>query len=372
MAELWTKAWPILLAILFFGIIIMVHEAGHFLAAKAFKVKVHKFALGMGPRILHWGKGETEYSLRLFPVGGYCLMEGEDEESDADNDRAVNNKPVWQRMIIMAAGACMNLLLGLIVLAVMLGTSEAIPARTVVQFAQDAQTQSVGLRVGDRFLEINGKHVFNSSDVGYLMSRQRDGKYDVVVDRAVLDSDGNDTGAREKVQINGLQLTVTEEDGHPVLHNDFWLGWAAKTPKNVFEGTFRNAASLVQTTYLSLFDMVTGQYKLSDMSGPIGIADTISQVASDTKPDPDTGKVDLSTLYYILALITVNIGIMNLLPLPALDGGRLFFLLLNWILPKKWRIPQKYEGWVHAAGLILLLGFMAVVSFGDILKIAQR
>ncbi|MDR3344556.1 MAG: site-2 protease family protein [Oscillospiraceae bacterium] len=360
MAEIFSKAWPIALAVLFFGLIVMVHECGHFLTAKLFKVKVHKFALGMGPRILKWGKGETEYSLRLFPIGGFVMMEGEDEESD--DERAFNKKPAWQRMIILAAGAIMNLLLGLIVVCVMLTIGDSIGSRQVVEFTQDAQSYEAGLREGDLITKINGKPVFSVNDIGFLMARESSGQYDFVVKRG-----------GEKVAINGVKLPVTEEDGHPSIHYDFWVGKIKReniTPKLVAEGTFRQSASLVQMTYLSLFDLVTGHFHLSDMSGPIGIAGTIADVASQTQVDPDTGRIDLTMLLTILALITINIGIMNLLPLPALDGGRLFFLLINWISPKK--IPQKYEGWVHAAGLVALLGFMVVVSFGDIMKLIQR
>jgi len=356
MTELWGKAWPILIAVLFFGLIIMVHECGHFLSAKLFKVKVHKFALGMGPRLLKWGKGETEYSLRLFPIGGYVLMEGEDEESD--DERAFNHKPTWQRMIILAAGAVMNLILGLIVIGTMVSLNEDVPSRTV-GVKDDAASYQAGLRTGDLLVNINGKHVFSPNDINFLLAREESGKYDFIVKRG-----------GEKVEINDIQLAITQEDGHPVVHWDFGVYWIERDVRNTVESAFRQSASLVQTTYLSLFDLVTGHFKLSDMSGPIGIADTISEVASETKPDPDTGKTDYSMLLIILALITINIGVMNLLPLPALDGGRLLFLLINWVSPKK--IPQKYEGWVHAAGLVALLIFMAVVSFGDIVKIIQR
>ncbi|MDR1409556.1 MAG: site-2 protease family protein [Oscillospiraceae bacterium] len=357
MAEIWSKAWPILLAILFFGLIIMVHECGHFLTAKFFKVKVHKFALGMGPRLLKWGKGETEYSLRLLPIGGYVQMEGEDE--DSEDPRAFNRKPAWQRMIILAAGAIMNLILGLAVVCTMLSVSDGVGSRQVVRFAPDAQSYQAGLREGDLITKINGKTVFSVNDIAFLMAREGTGHYDFVVRR-----DG------EKIAINNVRLPVTENDGQPVIHYDFWVDTAEKTFSTVFQGTFRQSASLVQMTYLSLFDLVTGHFKLSDMSGPIGIADTIADVASQTQPDPETGRIDFSMLFTILALITINIGLMNLLPLPALDGGRLLFLLINWISPKK--IPQKYEGWVHAAGFAALMLFMAVVSFGDIMKIVHR
>ncbi|MDR1805237.1 MAG: M50 family metallopeptidase [Clostridium sp.] len=358
MAELWSKAWPILVAIVFFGIIIMVHECGHFLTAKLFKVKVHKFALGMGPRLLKWGKGETEYSLRLFPIGGYCMMEGED--GDSEDPRAFGNKKPWQRMIILAAGAAMNLLLGLIVVCVMLSIStDGVISRQIVAFTQDSGSYQAGLREGDLITKINGKPVFSANDIGYLMARESDGEYEFVVKR-----DG------EKLKISDIKLPVTTaEDGNIEIHYNFYVGEAKKTFGNVVEGSFRQSASLVQMTYLSLFDLVTGRFHLSDMSGPIGIAGTIADVAENTQPDPETGRYDFTMLLTILALITINIGLMNLLPLPALDGGRLLFLLINWVSPKK--IPAKYEGWVHAAGFAVLMLLMLVISFGDIMKLIK-
>ena len=305
-AQIWGKAWPILIAVLFFGLLIFFHELGHFTFAKIFKVKVNEFAMGMGPTLFKFKKGETKYALRLFPIGGFVSMEGEDENSE--NENAFCNKPAWQRFIIVAAGGLINLLMGVIIVAIMLSTSEFVGTPVVNYFAENAVSSQYGLQAKDRILEIDGRKVYSDMDVGFLMSRSDDGVYDFVVKR-----DG------KKVELN---------------------------------------------VWLSLLDLVTGRYGLSDLSGPIGTVSYIAEAVQEGQ-----AATDYSTVFLLMALIAVNIGIFNLLPLPALDGGRLLFIFIEMIAKKP--VPRKYEGWVHAVGFALLMVLMVVICFSDIMKLIK-
>ena len=365
----WGKAWPILLAVLFFGLIIFVHEFGHFIFAKLFKVKVNEFAMGMGPTILKYQGKETKYALRLFPIGGFCAMEGEDENSDSEG--SFSGKAVWKRMIIVVAGATFNLILGLIICAVIIGSGDLISTTTIHSFDEKAISNAEGgLKVGDEFLEIDGKHVYSSYDISFLMQRNADGVFDFVVRR-----DG------EKVTLSDVKFATKEgQDGKNVIIYDFIIvglpsfkglseaenqaAYFFSALGNSIKYSFGDAASIGRMVYLSLFDLITGQYHLSDLSGPVGTVQILAEVAQES-----ASSFDFSYLLTIMALISINIGLFNLLPIPALDGGRLFFMFIELIFRKP--VPQKYENWVHTAGMILLLIFMAVVSFSDIWKLIQ-
>ena len=224
------KAWKIILAILFFGIIVMIHEFGHFITAKLCKVKVNEFSIGMGPALFKKKKGETLYALRLFPIGGYVSMEGEDEESE--DERAFNRKPVWQRIIIVVAGATMNLILGLIIVAVMLSHTELLGTNVIHSFSENAVSEQNGLRVGDKFLKIDGHRLYSEMDLTFLLSRSEDGKYDLVVER-----DG------EKVRLDGVQFETHEVDGVNIITYDgsdrYLLMYCAKVPSGTGADTLK-------------------------------------------------------------------------------------------------------------------------------------
>lgn len=368
-SAVWGKVWPILIAILFFGLIIFIHEFGHFIFAKLFKVKVNEFAMGMGPTLLKFQGKETKYALRLFPIGGFCAMEGEEEESDSDG--SFSKKAVWKRMIIVAAGALFNLILGLIICAVILGSSDLISTTQIHSFDESAVSNvEGGLMEGDKLIEIDGKRVFSGYDISFLMQRNADGVFDFVVERN-----------GEKVCLNDVKFATKEgKDGKNVIIYDFIIvgipsfkGLSQAENKgayffsalgNSIKYSFGDAVSIGRMVYLSLFDLITGQYHLSDLSGPVGTMQIIAEVAQES-----ASSFDFSYLLNIMALITINIGLFNLLPIPALDGGRLFFMFIELLFRKP--VPQKYENWVHSAGMILLLIFMAVVSFSDIWKLIQ-
>lgn len=350
-SAVWDKAWPIIFAILFFGIIIMSHELGHFSLARLFKVKINEFSIGMGPAVLKKKGKETQYSLRLLPIGGFVSMEGEEEEST--DERAFCNKPVWQRFLIVLAGAVINIVLGTVLLSVLISQQNLVGTTQIHSFKEGSQLEASGLQAKDIIKEINGRHVFSDNDVSYLMFTDDDGKMDFVVERN-----------GEKIEINGVEFTKVEENGETKIVYDMVIVGVDKTFLSVTSAACKQTVSVARMVWMSLGDLLTGKYGLKDVSGAIG---TVSIIADTVEESQKT--TDYSGLINIMAFITINIGVFNLLPVPALDGGRLFFMLIEMIFRKP--IPAKYENWIHAAGLILLLAFMAIVSFSDIFKLIR-
>ena len=238
-SAVFSKIWTVAVAILFFGVIIIIHEFGHFICAKLFDVKVNEFSIGMGPAILKRQKGETQYSLRLLPIGGYVSMEGEDE--DSEDERAFNNKKVWQKIIIVVAGATMNLILGLVIMAIMLSTStELIGTNRIKEFYPDAVSSQYGLQAGDKFIKIDGHRVLSERDLSFLMARNKDGVFDFVVER-----DG------EKVELENVRFATHEVEGITVITYDFIIIGEKTGFKNVFINSFTQSASIVRTVWLS-------------------------------------------------------------------------------------------------------------------------
>ena len=353
-AGIWGKIWPILLAVLFFGFIILIHEFGHLIVAKWCGVQVNEFAIGMGPKLFRFGKGETKYSLRLLPFGGFCSMEGESGEADEKggehpkNPRAFTAKPVWKRVFIICAGAAMNLLLGLILVGGLTVSQDLIGTAQVARFADGAVSSASGLQEGDRILRINGTRVLSSGDISYLIARDGDGTVDFTVER-----DGR------KMELPNVRFATQDQGGQTVIQFDFSIVGEKKTVGNVLRSTFTETASMARLVWLSLFDLVTGQYGLSDLAGPVGTVGVIAEAAS----------VDISGAVNLMAFITINIGIFNLLPIPALDGGKLIFLIIEGIRRKP--VNPKYEGWITAAGFVILFGLMIILLFNDILHLIR-
>ena len=352
----WGKVWPFLVAVFFFGLLIFFHELGHFIFARIFGVKVNEFAMGMGPAIFKFKKKDTLYALRVFPIGGYCAMEGEDSESE--DEGAFCNKKPWQRFIIVAAGGIVNIIMGIIIVMIMLGTSDDLIATPEIHsFTEDAVSCTQGLKEKDVLYKINGRRVFSDYDVSYFMSTDDDGVLDLVVKRG-----------REKVYLNGVKFNTeeTEIDGEKrlMIIYDFIVVGVEPSLKTVIPNGIKTSVSYARLVYMSLFDLITGKYHVSDLSGPIGTVNYIADAASESVKD-----TDFTFLYIMLALIAINIGLFNLLPLPALDGGRLLFILIEMIARKP--VPRKFEGWVHAVGMVLLLALMALVSFSDIWKLIK-
>ncbi|MBR1863458.1 MAG: site-2 protease family protein [Ruminococcus sp.] len=348
----------IIVAIIVFGLIITIHELGHFIAAKTNGVKVNEFSIGMGPAIFKKKKGETTYSLRVLPLGGYCAMEGEDSESE--DSRALVNKPVWRRMIIILAGVFMNMVLGVTLLAIQTAASDAITTTTISKFEEDALSHKTGLEVGDKVLAINGMRIFTSMDMSYKFVNDEDAVYDMVVERN-----------GERVSLKDVKLSMTTlEDGSQSIHYDFWVEPGRITPLSVISQAFKQTATDARLIYISLGDIIRGKYSIKDMSGPVGIVDSIGDVI-ESERDEQTGKIDWSslidTVMSLAAFISINVGVFNLLPLPALDGGRFVFLVVEAIRGKP--VPPEKEGLVHTVGMAALLVLMLVVTVSDITKL---
>lgn len=345
----------ILVAILVFGLIIIIHECGHFAAAKACGVKVNEFSLGMGPLLFSWGKGETRYSLRLLPIGGFVSMEGEDENSS--DPRAFNRKPAWQRLIIICAGAVMNLVLGIVVLLIATSFSDGITTTQVAGFYNDDSPSHVsGLEVGDEIIKVNGLRVFCDTDISYQFQMDEDRTFEMVVRRG-----------GQKVTLPSVYFDGTKtEDGSSGLIIDFYVVGEKVTPLSVLSYSGRKFVSVARIIWLTLGDLLRGRFTINDLSGPVGIVSAIGDVVGETAKGVAFGKMLLDLMSFVV-FITINVGIFNLLPIPALDGSRAVFIIIEMIRRKP--IKPEHEGMIHFAGLMVLFGLMAVVTVLDIIKL---
>lgn len=349
----------ILFAILLFSILIFVHELGHFVTAKLSGVQVNEFSMFMGPAIWKKQKGETLYSIRLIPIGGYCAMEGEDEETD--NPRSFQKAAWWKRIVILAAGSVMNLIAGfLLVTIVNCFLSQALPQ---VDFLRTGSTLAMegGLRAGDTILEMDGKTVGSTTDFSLILQENPDDtQFDVLVIRDA-----------KKLLLEGVTMIPQEFPANEEGEAGMFYGVQWKTRRLSFgqalTKAFTDCWDFARAVWMGLEMLVSGDAKLSDMSGPVGIVVLMNETAQTAPTRLDA----ILNLLYLGAFIAVNLAVMNMLPIPALDGGRIVCLLLTTavegITHKK--INPKYEGYIHGAGMILLLGLMAVIMFKDIWKL---
>ena len=336
----------IIASIFVFGLVIFIHEFGHFATAKKCGVKVNEFSIGMGPLLFSWEKGETQYSIRLLPIGGYCAMEGEDEESDEVG--SFSKAPVWKRILISVAGAVMNLILGFLILGILTATGGSIASRTVAKFYDGASTEATGLQVGDKVIEVNGSHVFIAEDIFYEMMFVEDGKADMVVIR-----DG------EKIELKGVTFKTQkdEENGLNVIELDFAVYGVEKTVGTVIKYSFLQAVSTTRMIIKSVIQLITGTVPANSISGPVGIVSVIGDAAGN----------GIRPLLNILSYISIDLGVMNLLPIPALDGGRLLVLFVEAVTRK--RLSQKWEIAINMAGFALLIGLMIFATYNDLARL---
>lgn len=338
----------IIIAILIFGLLIFIHEGGHFLFARLFKVTVNEFSIGMGPKLVSKKskKSGISYSLRAFPIGGFVSMAGEDEESDDPN--ALNKKPVWQRMIIVAAGGVVNLVAGILVMFILVfsSTSMGLGSTTVAEFRDGALSQSSGLKAGDTIVEVEGRNVHIADELVYEIMRLGIEPVDLTVVR-----DG------EKTVIEDVEFPQMSEQGVAFGDADFYVYGQERTFTNLVKHSFYRSTYTVRMIWESLYDLVTGRYGIEAVSGPVGVTEALTQAAQ-------TGSYNF---IYLVVVISMNLGVMNLLPLPALDGGRLVFLLIEAVRRKP--INPKVEGVIHTAGLALLMLLMIFICVKDVIKL---
>lgn len=338
------NAGTIIIAVIVFGALIFFHELGHFATAKLTGVRVNEFALGMGPAIFKFTKGETRYALRLFPLGGYCAFEGDDEESS--DPRAFCNAQLWRRILIIVAGSLMNLLLGLILLGFLTTQQQSLGSTIVAGFHENS-TSSRYLMEGDEILRVNNHRVYSDNDLVYEFMRDRDGVMEMQVLRG-----------GEKLTLPNVTFQMRDVgDGAQAIFIDFKVRAVPKTVMGVVANSFNWTNSIVKQVWGSFIDLITGRYGINQLSGPVGVTSAIGQASS----------MGLRSLLLLVAFITVNLGVFNLLPLPALDGGRLIFLLIELVRRKP--VSPKYEGLVHAVGFILLIGIMIIVTVNDVVRL---
>ena len=348
----------IFFAVLFFSVLIFVHELGHFVAAKLSGVQVNEFAIFMGPALFKWRRGETLYSIRTIPIGGYCAMEGED--TDTDSPKSFQKAAWWKRLIILVAGSFMNFVTGVLIIAIILAFQPAYATTEISEIASWSEvSQGAGLQVGDEILEFNGEKMRIYEDFSLATILLPDGQYDVLVRR-----NGEEVLLRD---VSMVRKPVDDGNGGETLLYGISFGIKDTTPQSIPGRILPTAFNYVKSVFLSLRMLLTGQAGLQDMTGPVGIVQMMSESAAAAE---STGGAVLNMLYFG-GFIAINLAVMNLLPIPALDGGRVLALVLvtaiEGITRKK--INPKYEGYIHAAGMILLLGLMAVVMFKDIFAI---
>lgn len=355
----------IIIAIFMFGILIALHEFGHFAAAKLCGVKVNEFAIGMGPKLFHKKGKETEYTIRALPIGGFCAMEGE-EEGESPDPRAFPNRPWWQRLIILLAGVFMNFLTGLVIIFCLFSSAEGFYTTEITGFSEGADTAvQQFLQVGDRITQIDGHAVYLQSDVSFFLSRVSEDTVRIVVQRGA-DVIQNEVPLTESVQEDGTTRKM--------------LGiYLAGVERATFWTKMRNAwfqsIDYVRVVWISLGDLISGQVGLRDMSGVVGIVDMVGDLGEEGAAAAEAAGSSpllgaLENILWFGAFIAINLAVMNLLPIPALDGGQIFFMAVNGILLaiRGRKLDQKYQGWVTAAGFACLMILMLAVTISDILK----
>lgn len=326
----------IIYAVLMFCVLIFVHELGHFIAAKATDVKVNEFALGMGPALWKKQKGETLYALRAIPVGGYCAMEGENE--DSPDERAFNNKSPWRKILIVIAGSVMNLLLCLLILMAISFISGT-GTTTIQESVKGDPAYEAGIRAGDRLIQINDQAINEWGEAVAMIGTAED-KLHITVKRGqqTLSMDVAPTKSKDGRTVIGI---IPERE-----HN--LIASAAAAGKTTWQMTLMMGRTLKQ--------LFQGSVSVDELSGPVGIVYVVNETAH-------RGAV---YVFYTMALISLNLAIFNMLPFPALDGGRLLFILIRAVTGKA--VTDEMEGKIHAAGLLLLFGLMIYVTWNDIIK----
>ena len=350
----------IVFAILIFSLMVFVHELGHFVAAKLSGVQVNEFSIFMGPAIVKWNRGETLYAIRCIPFGGYCAMEGENEETD--NPRSFQKASWWKRLIILLAGSFMNFVTGFLIYLALYIPMEQVVVPQIVEFTDCCIFQGEdGIQVDDRILEIDGEKVFVTGDVSLILGLNDTGIHDIKVQR------GNEILVFEDFPMTHSHTDVDE----PYTHYGFTYGKVVPIAGwEKVEYVWAMTCDTVRNVRLSLQMLVTGKAALSEVSGPVGIVSQMNEIAQES----ETTTLAMLNLLSIGAFLAINLAVMNLLPIPALDGGRAVCLLLTTVTEKITgkKINPKIEMYIHGIGMILLLALMALIMFKDVFFLFKR
>lgn len=333
----------IIITILVFSLLILSHEAGHFFTALWAKIKVHEFSIGMGPALFkHEGK-RCRFCIRAFPIGGFVQLEGEDGESDDEN--AFNKKPRWKRFLVLVMGAVMNIVMGFLLICCINAATSAFPTTVVAQFDENATSSVSGLQEGDKILSIEGYRIYSYMDISYALSRDSKAEtFDLTVQRN-----------GEKILLEDVQFPKIEDETYGSFYNtDFKVYGEKRSVLSVLRYSFGYTISISRSIYSFVGSIFTMKADYNQVSGPVGTATVIGKSAT----------LGLSSLLLVIALISINLGIMNLLPFPALDGGRILLLLIEAIRRKP--LSPKIETVLNGVGFALLMGLMLVVTLKDI------
>ncbi len=335
----------ILVMVLVFGVLIFIHELGHFITARLCGVSVKEFAVGMGPTVFSWHskKYATKYGLRLLPIGGFVSMVGEDEASE--DEKAFCNKSVPKRMVIVAAGAVMNLLLGFLLMAIMVFSQGNLGSNVIGKFNEGAVSNQQ-LAIGDEVIKVGNTRVHTWEELAYEVMYKGNQPVDITVIRN-----------GEKIRLEDVTFKPFEESGSYFGECDFIPFAEERNFGNLVKHTYYRSVSTVKMVYDSLFGLLSGRFGMDAVSGPVGVAGVVG----------DAARAGIFNLIYIVAVLSINLGIFNLIPFPALDGGRFLFLIIEGIRKKK--INPNVESYINFAGLIILFAFMIFVTFKDILKL---
>lgn len=380
-----------IVTILMFLVMVSLHEFGHFITAKLMNFKILEYSIGFGPALWHSKKSEIQYSLRAIPFGGYCKFEGEDE--DSDDERAFSNRPVWQRIIVVAAGGIFNIILGFILFMIIVPCTSPISTNVIGEVVPNSYIEEEGLMPGDRIVSIDGKHVSFYNDITLYKDKFKAGEeYDLIVKRdgekmhftfkpseSDVDYIYTEDGIEVKSSINGKEdqsqfypyddknKKDDEKIGTTESVKSLIIGFRPEQKDinalNVWGEAWNETKFVVKLVYNSLWQMITGKVGVDQMSGPVGIVTEVNTAVN-------SGSYSWLYVLNLTALLTINLGVFNLLPIPALDGGRLLFMLIELVRRKK--IPPEKEGMVHAIGFLLLIGLIIFISYNDIIKLIQR
>ena len=379
-----------IVTIIMFIVMVSLHEFGHYIVARILDFKILEYAIGFGPVLFKSKKSETQYSIRAIPLGGYCKFEGEDEKSD--DPRAFANQAVWKRMLVDVSGGAFNIILGFILFLAIIPATSPMYTNTVDTVVENSYIENAGILPGDRIIKINGKKVNFYDDITlYTNDFQKDEQATVTVKRngeklnfvikpteQKIKITYNENNIEYYDEINGKGTTrYIEYSDETPMENDkiettsettrYIIGFTPKTEKvtikNVWGEAWNETRFVVKLVYQSLWDMVTGKIGMEQMSGPVGIVKEVNTAVNQ-------GSMSWLYVLNLIALLTINLGVFNLLPLPALDGGRLLFMIIELIRKKP--IPPEKEGMVHAIGMLLLLVLIIFVSYNDIVKLFAK